>query len=177
MRGKRLRLSRIERLPPGREDVFNEPLIDLDLRGIFLSVAAADLGDRLDGPRAGLIEGDFSIGVDAGHDDFAGQGRTRLVRSAARRRWQQRQESACRALPFGAPRPQPVCVEGRDMKPRTSLASPSRVALPRWNGPTMTAIQVPGLLTLTIAIVVFFAGAGLNRLVPPLHRWNIPEAV
>src|SRR5208337_891710 len=54
---ERLRLSRIERLPPGREDVFNEPLIDLDLRGIFLSVAAADLGDRLDGPRAGLIEG------------------------------------------------------------------------------------------------------------------------
>jgi len=62
------------------------------------------------------------------------------------------------------------------MKPRTSLASPSRVALPRWNGPTMTAIQVPGLLTLTIAIVVFFAGAGLNRLIPPLHRWNIVQA-
>ncbi len=41
----------------------------------------------------------------------------------------------------------------------------------------MTAIQAPGLLTLTIAIVVFFAGAGLNRLIPPLHRWNIPEAV
>lgn len=41
----------------------------------------------------------------------------------------------------------------------------------------MTAIQVPGLLTSTIAIVVFFAGAGLNRLIPPLHRWNIPEAV
>ena len=36
---------------------------------------------------------------------------------------------------------------------------------------------MPGLLTFTIAIVVFFAGAGLNRLIPPLHRWNIPEAV
>src|SRR3974390_1022655 len=41
----------------------------------------------------------------------------------------------------------------------------------------MTSIQVPGLLTFTIAIVVFFFGAGLTRLTPPLHRWNIPEAV
>ncbi len=41
----------------------------------------------------------------------------------------------------------------------------------------MTAIQAPGLLTFTIAIVVFFAGVGLNRLVTPLHRWNVPEAV
>src|SRR5271163_2522585 len=41
----------------------------------------------------------------------------------------------------------------------------------------MTAIQVPGLLTITIAIVVFFTGTGLNRLITPLHRWNIPEAV
>src|SRR5271165_2139130 len=41
----------------------------------------------------------------------------------------------------------------------------------------MTAIEAPGLLTFTIAILVFFAGAGLNRLVPPLRRWNIPEAV
>ena len=41
----------------------------------------------------------------------------------------------------------------------------------------MTAVQVPGLLTFTIAILVFFTGAGLNRLIPPLHRWNIPEAV
>ena len=41
----------------------------------------------------------------------------------------------------------------------------------------MTAIQVPGLLTFTIAIVVFFTGTGLNRLIKPLHRWNIPEAV
>ena len=41
----------------------------------------------------------------------------------------------------------------------------------------MTTIVVPGLLTFTIAIVVFFAGAGLNRLIKPLQRWNIPEAV
>jgi glutamate:Na+ symporter, ESS family len=41
----------------------------------------------------------------------------------------------------------------------------------------MAAIQVPGLLTFTIAIVVFFTGSGLNRLIKPLHRWNIPEAV
>ncbi len=41
----------------------------------------------------------------------------------------------------------------------------------------MTAIEAPGLLTFTIAIVVFFAGAWLNRLIPPLRRWNIPEAV
>jgi glutamate:Na+ symporter, ESS family len=41
----------------------------------------------------------------------------------------------------------------------------------------MTAIQVPGLLTFTIAILVFFIGAGLNRLIKPLQRWNIPEAV
>jgi glutamate:Na+ symporter, ESS family len=41
----------------------------------------------------------------------------------------------------------------------------------------MTTVQVPGLLSFTIAIVVFFIGAGLNRLIPPLQRWNIPEAV
>ena len=41
----------------------------------------------------------------------------------------------------------------------------------------MTTVQAPDLLTFTIAIVVFFAGAGLNRLIEPLHRWNIPEAV
>ena len=41
----------------------------------------------------------------------------------------------------------------------------------------MTAIQVPGLLTFTIAVLVFFAGAGLNRLIEPLRRWNIPEPV
>jgi hypothetical protein len=41
----------------------------------------------------------------------------------------------------------------------------------------MTAMQVPGLLTFTIAILVFFRGVGLNRLIRPLQRWNIPEAV
>lgn len=41
----------------------------------------------------------------------------------------------------------------------------------------MTTLQVPGLLTFTIAILVFFAGAGINRLVTPLRKWNIPEAV
>ena len=41
----------------------------------------------------------------------------------------------------------------------------------------MTAVQVPGLLTFTIAIIVFFAGAGLNKVIAPLRRWNIPEAV
>jgi len=41
----------------------------------------------------------------------------------------------------------------------------------------MTAIQIPGLLTLTIAILVYFAGSGINRSVPLLSGWNIPEAV
>jgi glutamate:Na+ symporter, ESS family len=41
----------------------------------------------------------------------------------------------------------------------------------------MTTVETPGLLTFTISIVVFFVGAGLNRLVAPLRRWNIPEAV
>jgi ESS family glutamate:Na+ symporter len=41
----------------------------------------------------------------------------------------------------------------------------------------MTTIHLPGLLTFTIAILVFFAGAGLNRLIEPLRRWNIPEPV
>lgn len=41
----------------------------------------------------------------------------------------------------------------------------------------MTAIHVPGLLTFTIAILVFFAGATLNRVIEPLRRWNIPEPV
>ena len=45
------------------------------------------------------------------------------------------------------------------------------------NGRKMTTIAAPGLVTFTIAILVFFAGAGLNRLIPPLRRWNIPEAV
>lgn len=38
-------------------------------------------------------------------------------------------------------------------------------------------LQVTGLLTFTIAILVFFLGAGLNHVVGPLRRWNIPEAV
>ncbi len=41
----------------------------------------------------------------------------------------------------------------------------------------MTSIQVPGLLSFTIAIVVFFVGAGVNRAIKPLQSWNIPEAV
>ncbi|MBB3412211.1 ESS family glutamate:Na+ symporter [Rhizobium sp. BK316] len=41
----------------------------------------------------------------------------------------------------------------------------------------MSTIQVPGLLSFTIAILVFFAGANLNRLIPALTRWSIPEAV
>lgn len=41
----------------------------------------------------------------------------------------------------------------------------------------MSAIQVPGLLSFTIAILVFFAGANLNRFIPILTRWSIPEAV
>ncbi len=38
-------------------------------------------------------------------------------------------------------------------------------------------IQVPGFLTATIAIIVFFVGVGLNHAIAPLRRWNIPEAV
>jgi ESS family glutamate:Na+ symporter len=41
----------------------------------------------------------------------------------------------------------------------------------------MTTIETPGFLSFTVAILVFFAGAGLNRLIPPLGRWTIPEAV
>ncbi|ASY70429.1 sodium/glutamate symporter [Sinorhizobium fredii] len=41
----------------------------------------------------------------------------------------------------------------------------------------MTPIEVPGLLTFTISIVVFFIGAHLNRIIPILGRWTIPEAV
>jgi glutamate:Na+ symporter, ESS family len=41
----------------------------------------------------------------------------------------------------------------------------------------ITTIQVPGLLTGTIAIIVFFVGVGLNRAIAPLRHWNIPEAV
>lgn len=39
------------------------------------------------------------------------------------------------------------------------------------------SLQASGFITFTIAIVVYFAGAGINRMVPPLRRWNIPEAV
>ena len=42
---------------------------------------------------------------------------------------------------------------------------------------TPSTFVFPGLVTFTIAIVVFFVGAGLNRTVAPLRRWNIPEAV
>jgi len=40
-----------------------------------------------------------------------------------------------------------------------------------------TTIETPGFLTFTISIIVFFVGAGLNRWIAPLRRWNIPEAV
>jgi ESS family glutamate:Na+ symporter len=40
-----------------------------------------------------------------------------------------------------------------------------------------TTLETPGLLTFTISIVVFFGGAGLNRCIAPLHRWNITDAV
>lgn len=38
-------------------------------------------------------------------------------------------------------------------------------------------LEVSGLLTFTLAIVVYFLGAGLNTAIAPLQRWNIPEAV
>jgi len=37
--------------------------------------------------------------------------------------------------------------------------------------------EAQGLLTFTIAILVYFVGAGLNSVIEPLRRWNIPEAV
>lgn len=37
--------------------------------------------------------------------------------------------------------------------------------------------QAGGLLSFTIAILVYFLGAGLNGVIAPLRRWNIPEAV
>ena len=40
-----------------------------------------------------------------------------------------------------------------------------------------TAVVVPGFVTVTIAIVVFFVGAGLNNRVAALARFNIPDAV
>ncbi|MBP1888005.1 sodium/glutamate symporter [Sinorhizobium mexicanum] len=41
----------------------------------------------------------------------------------------------------------------------------------------MSALQVPGFLTFTLSILVFFVGSRLNRSVAALSRWNIPEAV
>ena len=49
-------------------------------------------------------------------DGFARQGRIRRLRPAARRRRQQRQGAARRPLPFALPRPQPVCLDGGNMK-------------------------------------------------------------
>ncbi|MCX5514681.1 sodium/glutamate symporter [Kaistia algarum] len=41
----------------------------------------------------------------------------------------------------------------------------------------MEQVAVPGFLSLTIAIVVFFLGSGVNKAIDPLRNWNIPEAV
>jgi glutamate:Na+ symporter, ESS family len=41
----------------------------------------------------------------------------------------------------------------------------------------MTTIEISGLLTFTVSIVVFFIGAGINHLLTPLRKLNIPEAV
>lgn len=41
----------------------------------------------------------------------------------------------------------------------------------------MMSLQLSGLVTFSVAILVFFAGAGLNRTIKPLRDWNIPEAV
>jgi len=41
----------------------------------------------------------------------------------------------------------------------------------------VSILSVPGFLSLTIAIVVFFIGSGINRAVAPLRKWNIPDAV
>ncbi|MFG1402573.1 sodium/glutamate symporter [Xanthobacter sediminis] len=37
--------------------------------------------------------------------------------------------------------------------------------------------EAQGLLTFTTAILVYFVGVGLNSVIAPLRRWNIPEAV
>lgn len=42
---------------------------------------------------------------------------------------------------------------------------------------TSSAIQLSGLLSFTIAVLVFFAGVSINKVVKPIGRWNIPEAV
>ena len=41
----------------------------------------------------------------------------------------------------------------------------------------VTNIEFPGFVSLTIAIVVCFIGAGLNGRIAALRKWNIPEAV
>ncbi|MBB4186249.1 sodium/glutamate symporter [Sinorhizobium terangae] len=41
----------------------------------------------------------------------------------------------------------------------------------------MPVVQVPAFLTFTLSILVFFIGSRLNRSVPALSHWNIPEAV
>ncbi|MBS9478017.1 sodium/glutamate symporter [Ancylobacter radicis] len=41
----------------------------------------------------------------------------------------------------------------------------------------MTSIETPGLLSFTLAILVFFAGEGINRAIPLLRALNIPVAV
>ncbi|MBS7538684.1 sodium/glutamate symporter [Ancylobacter lacus] len=41
----------------------------------------------------------------------------------------------------------------------------------------MSTVEVSGLTTFTIAILVFFTGSGLNGAIPLLRRFNIPEAV
>ena len=40
-----------------------------------------------------------------------------------------------------------------------------------------TTIEIPGYVTFTISIVVFFVGSGLNHRIALLRRWNIPDAV
>jgi ESS family glutamate:Na+ symporter len=40
-----------------------------------------------------------------------------------------------------------------------------------------TTFEIPGYLTFTISIVVFFLGSGLNHRIALLRRWNIPDAV
>lgn len=37
--------------------------------------------------------------------------------------------------------------------------------------------EVSGFLAFTLAIIVYFVGAGLNGIIAPLRKWNIPEAV
>lgn len=39
------------------------------------------------------------------------------------------------------------------------------------------SLELSALITFTLAILVYFVGAGLNQICAPLSRWNIPEAV